>query len=114
MVDKNNHLNLRQGDIIKINLNPTLGHEQDGYRPCMVMTKHNKYLGYMFGLAPITNTNKEYPLHIKLPSGLITTGKVLLDQHRMIDVSARKYKFVETVSDSELVEECVSKLKLLY
>jgi len=29
---------VRQGDIIKVDLNPTLGHEQSGYRPCVVVS----------------------------------------------------------------------------
>ncbi len=29
---------VKQGDIIKVDLNPTLGHEQSGYRPCVVLS----------------------------------------------------------------------------
>ncbi|HCT4590636.1 TPA: type II toxin-antitoxin system PemK/MazF family toxin, partial [Enterococcus faecalis] len=30
---------LKQGDIVYINLNPTKGHEQQGKRPCIILGK---------------------------------------------------------------------------
>lgn len=104
---------LEQGDIIFVSLSPTKGHEQKGYRPCIVLTKKMSYLNYMYGVAPITTKTKKFPLHISLPEHLATKGEVLLEQHRMIDLETRGFRFVEKAS-KELMEECSAKIKLLY
>lgn len=104
---------LEQGDIIYVNLNPTKGHEQKGHRPCIVLTKKNKYLSYMYGVAPITSKAKKFPLHVSLPKKLKIQGEILLEHHRMIDLETRKFTFVEK-APSELIEECSLKIKLLY
>ncbi len=108
-----NFRDLKQGDIIFINLNPTKGHEQRGHRPCIVLTKNNPNLNYMFGVAPITTTTKEFPLHVELPEELSTYGKVLLDQHRMIDIETRGFSFEERAPET-FVKKCTHFLKLLY
>lgn len=104
---------LEQGDIIFVSLNPTKGHEQKGYRPCIVLTKKTSYLNYMYGVAPITSKAKKFPLHIPLPEHLTTKGEVLLEHHRMIDLETRGFRFVEK-APKELMEECSVKIKLLY
>lgn len=113
MSEKNNWKNLQQGDIILLNLNPTKGHEQRGERPCIVLTKDNHLLGGLVGIAPITTNNKVFPLHIPLSEGMKTSGKVLLDQHKMLDVESRGYQYFETAPEN-LVAKCVAILKLLY
>lgn len=112
MKDKR-YFELQQGDILFLDFDPTLEHEQRGYRPCIVLTKSIKYLNYMIGVAPITSNSKEFPLHLRLPEGMKVQGKVLLEHHRMLDLETRKFKFVETAS-LEFTEECVAKLKILY
>jgi len=86
-----------QGDIIKINLNPKKGHEQQGYRPYICLS--NKIISDVANIAvfaPISNTKRQYPLYIPL-TGIETTGSVLLDQLVTIDYNARDFSFVETV-----------------
>lgn len=104
---------IEQGDIIFVSHNPTKGQEQKGYRPCIVLTKKNNYLNYMYGVAPITSKTKKFPLHIPLPEHLTTKGEILLEHHRMIDLETRAFKFVEK-APKELIDECSAKVKLLY
>jgi len=104
---------LKQGDIIFINLNPTKGHEQRGHRPCIILTQSNPNLNYMMGVAPITTNNKNFPLHVELPDTLSTYGKVLLDQHRMIDIETRGFHFKEE-APRDFVNKCTHLIKLLY
>ncbi|MBO0454883.1 type II toxin-antitoxin system PemK/MazF family toxin [Candidatus Enterococcus murrayae] len=113
MVNNKQYFELQQGDILFLDFDPTLGHEQRGYRPCIVLTKSLKYLNYMFGVAPITSNSREFPLHLPLPEGMNIQGKVLLEHHRMVDLETRKFNYVESAG-SEFTEECVAKLKLLY
>lgn len=104
---------LEQGDIILVSLDPTKGHEQRGYRPCIVLTKKSSYLNYMYGVAPITSKSKRFPLHIPLPEHLTTEGEVLLEHHFMIDLETMEFKFVEK-APKEIKEECSAKIKLVY
>lgn len=92
---------VKQGDIIMIDFNPALGHEEQKYRPGLVVSNddYNSYCGGIVLICPISHS-KEFPLHIDLPEGLKTDGKVLCEHIRALDVNARPYKFVETVSSS--------------
>ena len=86
-----------QGDIIKINLNPKKGHEQQGYRPYICL--NNKIISNNANIAvfaPISQTERKYPMYIRLED-TITTGVVMLDQLVTIDYNARKFEYVETV-----------------
>ena len=102
-----------QGDIIKINLNPKQGHEQQGYRPYICLS--NKIISDIANIAvfaPISNTKRNYPLYINL-QGTETTGAVLLDQLVTIDYDARKFEFVESVP-SKVIDELLTKVVLVF
>ena len=97
---------VRQGDIIKLDLNPTKGHEQAGYRPVLVISNAAfSRASNMLIVCPITNTNRRSPLHVEL-SGLQTTGFVMCDQVRVVDIRARAYWVIESVSEDILWEVC--------
>jgi mRNA interferase MazF len=86
-----------QGDIIKINLNPKKGHEQQGYRPYICLS--NKIISDNANIAvfaPISQTKRQYPMYIPL-KGTTTTGMVMLDQLVTIDYNARGFEFVESI-----------------
>ncbi len=90
---------VRQGDIVKVNFNPQQGHEQAGYRPALVISNDDFIANARLAiLCPITNTNNKFPLHIPLPENLVTTGVVLCEHIRTLDLNARQYTYVETVS----------------
>jgi len=97
---------VKQGDIIKIDLNPTKGHEQRGYRPVLVVNNvsHSRTSNLKM-VCPITNTDRKTPVHVQL-AGLVTTGFVMCDQIRAIDVQARDYRFVERIDNDTLWEVC--------
>ena len=95
-----------QGDIIKLNLDPTVGHEQSGYRPVLVISNTSfSKISNMTIVCPITNTERGSPVHVAL-EGLITTGYVMCDQVRAIDIRAREYKIIESVDDDTLWNVC--------
>ena len=85
-----------QGDIITLDFNLQSGHEQKGRRPAIVLSNDilNRHSSLMF-VCPITNTNKNHPFHIKLDERTQTTGVILCDQAKMLDVKSRKAKFEE-------------------
>lgn len=80
----------KQGDIVIMDFNPQSGHEQRGRRPALVLS--NDILNQHSALAlvcPITNTNKSHPFHIELDNRTQTTGVILCDQVKMLDLKAR-------------------------
>jgi mRNA interferase MazF len=100
----------KQGSIIKLDFNPTKGHEQAGYRPAVVIS--NDLFGRVTNLTlvcPITNTHRKNPLHLKL-NDVKTTGFVMCDQLRVVDLRTRKFSLVETLSQ-ELTERISSLIK---
>ncbi len=86
----------KQGDIIVMDFNPQQGHEQRGRRPAIVLSNDilNQHSSLAF-VCPITNTNKNHPFHIKLDQRTQTTGVILCDQAKMLDINARNAQFKE-------------------
>ena len=95
----------QQGDIIKLDLNPRKGHEQQGFRPVIVLSNNivSRYTNVVI-TAPISTTRRRLPLYQNLPDNLITKGTVLLDQLVTLDYKARSFQFVEKVSPDFLLQ----------
>ena len=87
---------VKQGQIIKINFNPKTGHEQAGYRPAVVISNNifNKKAKLSI-VCPITNTNNYFPLHVSLDERTKTTGVILCEHIRTLDLNSRKYQVIE-------------------
>lgn len=85
-----------QGDIIKVNFNPQKGHEQAGYRPALVVSNNffNKKTNLVIA-CPITNTDNNFPLHIRLDDRTETSGVILCEHVKTLDLKARGFKYVE-------------------
>ena len=94
-----------QGDIIKLNLNPRLGHEQQGFRPVIVLSNNivSLYANVVI-VAPTSTTQRKLPLYFDLPDNLNTKGTVLLDQLITLDYKARSFQFIEKVSSDFLLQ----------
>jgi len=95
----------QQGDIIAIDPDPRLGHEQQGFRPVIVLSNNivSQYTNVIIA-APISTTQRRLPLYQNLPDNLITTGTVLLDQLVTLDYKARSFKFIEKVPADYLAQ----------
>jgi len=96
---------VNQGDIIVLDLDPQAGHEQKGRRPALVVSNNifNRYSN-MYMICPIANTNKSHAFHIPLNNTTSTSGVILCDQARILDIKARNYKFAERVPN-EILEK---------
>ena len=99
---------VKQGDIIRINFDPQVGHEQAGRRPALVISNSNFTMITRTAamVCPITRTDKNLPLHIRLDDRTQTTGIILCDQAKIIDIRARNFEFVEA-APSDIVSEVV-------
>lgn len=97
-----------QGDIVKIDFDPQLGHEQGGYRPAVVVSNDvfNSKTN-MTVLCPITSTKREFPLHVPLDNRTKTTGTILCEHFRSMDLSARNFVIVEKLPE-DLLQEVVN------
>lgn len=91
-----------KGDIIHLDFNPSVGHEQKGRRFAVVISHYlfNKATGMCYSL-PITSKCKGYPSQIKIKQGKIE-GCVLIDQLKSIDYRARNVEYVDKLSKSSL------------
>lgn len=84
------------GAIVKLNFTPQAGHEQAGWRPGIIISNDvvNKHSN-MVMVCPITHTDNQHPFHIKLVGTKKVDGYVMCEQAKMMDVNARKAKYIE-------------------
>jgi mRNA interferase MazF len=96
---------LKQGDIIKLGLSPTKGHEQSGFRPAVVVSNDDfNDIAKNKIICPITSTERGYPAHIALDDRTTTHGFVMCDQIRTVTPTERQAEFIETVPDDIMDE----------
>lgn len=99
----------KKGNIVLVDFNPVVGHEQGNFRPALVM--NNLPLpGNVNIVMPITTKPKQYPFEVKLDERTKTQGVVLPFQIRTIDLYKRKAKVIEQMPD-DIVELCCDYLK---
>lgn len=104
----------KQGDIVKVCLDPTKGHEQNGFRPVLIIQNDllSRAIKSTTVILPISTSGKDMPFEVKIPKDMKTKGKILCRQIRSLDLSSRDCKYVETVSKEVLVQciDYVSKI----
>lgn len=109
-------MSVNRGEIIRVNLNPTQGREQQGRaKPCLVIsnTKFNQRRR-MAIVMPITNTVKpSIKTLVPLPDNLSITGSVDTEQVRNIDLEDRWWKSTEQVLDRQECDRIVAMLAIL-
>ncbi len=85
-----------QGDIITLDFNPQTGHEQKGRRPAYVASNRDFYdLTNLAIVCPITGTVKGFPLHVMLDKQTKTSGVIMCEQVKSLDLEAGNAVFVE-------------------
>jgi len=101
---------VKQGDIISLDLSPTTGHEQSGYRPAVVVSNNfaisRTNLVY---IAPITTSKRCFPLHVELDARTTTKGEILCEQVKAVDLRARQFKLVEHLPD-DILEKVLTRI----
>ena len=96
----------RQGDIIWISFDPQAGHEQKGRRPAIVASNNtfNDISRTMAMVCPITNTDRDLELHVRLDGSTKTSGVILCDQAKILDTRKRDAEFIEKAPDNIIFE----------
>lgn len=96
-----------RGIVVVLSLDPTVGHEQRGVRPCVLVSAPEVIVEQRYPLVcvvPITGTPGEGVLYPRLEpgaSGLRKPSFALIDQLRSVDKS-RVTRFLGRVSAGEL------------
>lgn len=95
--------NPKQGDIVFLDFSPQSGHEQAGRRPGVVISNELFFVRTKFAIiCPITNTTNRFPLHIFLDERTKTTGVILTEHMKCLDIISRNIQFVEKLPDDLL------------
>ncbi|MFO0850282.1 MAG: type II toxin-antitoxin system PemK/MazF family toxin [Gemmataceae bacterium] len=84
-----------RGDLVWLDFDPQVGHEQSGRRPALVLsgTGYNAQTGLMI-VCPITGRAKGYSSEVPIPAGLPITGVVLCDQVKCLDWAGRRAVYI--------------------
>jgi mRNA interferase MazF len=92
---------VKQYQIILVNLDPTIGSEIQKTRPCVIISPNemNDHLRTIT-IAPMTTSSKEYPTRVKVNHNG-HQGWVVLDQIRTID-KVRIIKTYDSLTHSEI------------
>jgi mRNA interferase MazF len=96
-------MELKQYQIVLVNLDPTVGSEIKKTRPCVIVSpdEMNKYLRTII-VAPMTTTSRRYPTRIEVKRKN-KTGWIVIDQIRTID-KQRVVKILDSLSNKEVIE----------
>jgi mRNA interferase MazF len=88
--------------------NPQSGHEQAGKRPAVIVSNKSsmKHMNTRAMVCPITNTDRSFPAHVRLDNRTKTTGVILCDQAKVLDIKARKAEYIEPLP-KDILEEVV-------
>lgn len=97
-------MEIKQYQIVFVNLDPTLGSEIQKTRPCVVISPNemNDHLRTIV-IAPMTSKSKKYPTRVKINHNN-QEGWIVIDQLRTID-KIRIVKTFDSLLESE-IKEC--------
>jgi mRNA interferase ChpB len=109
---------MKRGEIYEVVLDPVLGKEQNGKRPVLIVspTAFNQKTGVQI-VAPITNggnyaRNNSFSISL-MGTGTETTGVILCNQLRTLDIKERKGRRIESVPYA-IIEEVLEQIAPLF
>ena len=96
-------MELKQYEIVLVNLNPTKGSEINKTRPCVIISPNemNMHLRTII-IAPMTTSSKNYPTRVEIKHNE-KKGWIVIDQIRTID-RERIIKILGEAEKSEIKE----------
>lgn len=107
---------MNRGDIYLVSLDPTKGHEQQGYRPVLIVSPEAFNIASgMAVVCPITTGGafaKRLGFVVEI-TGIQTTGIVRCDQPRTMDLSARHARKIDKLPDV-LLDEVLARVITLF
>ena len=100
---------MKRGEIWLVSLDPTLGHEQKGRRPVLIVSPEafNRITKLPVVLPITSGGNFARTAGFALPltgAGIKTTGVVRCDQPRTLDLAARHGRKLESIPNAVMYE----------
>jgi mRNA interferase MazF len=94
-------MEIKQYQIVLVNLDTTIGSEIKKTRPCVVISPNemNKYLNTVI-IAPMTTKSRNYPTRVKVVHDK-KQGWIVIDQIRTID-KRRIIKILDQLTEKEI------------
>ncbi len=107
---------MKRGDIYLVSLDPSMGHEQQGRRPVLIVSPEafNRHTDTPL-VAPITNGGAfamKYGFTVEMDATTKTTGVVRCDQVRALDLGARRATYLEAAPQT-VIDEILAKVATL-
>lgn len=102
------------GDLIWTDFDPTLGREQAGRRPALVVSGavFAENTGFAI-VCPITTRIRHFPTSVVLPEGSPIEGEILLSALRSIDFRARVIRWTGARVSPDVAEAVRRRLRAL-
>jgi mRNA-degrading endonuclease toxin of MazEF toxin-antitoxin module len=109
---------MKRGEIWLVGLDPTMGHQQKGRRPVLIVSPEafNRITKVLVVLPITSGGNFARTAGFAVPltgAGTQTTGVIRCDQLRALDLGARNAKKLETVSDT-IMDEVLARLAPIF
>ncbi len=107
---------MNRGDIYMVSLDPTLGHEQQGHRPVLIISPTAFNLVTKLPVVLPITSGGEFARRIGFAvplAGTKTTGVIRCDQPRVLDLHARGGRRVESLH-AELLDDVLAKTATLF
>jgi len=102
------------GDLVWTDFDPTLGREQHGRRPALVVSPAAFWQASGFAIVcPITSRVRPFGTSVVLPDGLAVAGEILTSHVRSIDTQARPLAPAGGVVPAAVLTEVRAKLAAL-
>jgi mRNA interferase ChpB len=106
-----------RGEIWLVNLDPTVGREQQGMRPVFVVSEKKLNAIGLSVACPVTQGGQQsrfsgFAVSL-MGTGTQTQGIVMCNQPRTIDMAARLGHFIETTSPN-LIDEVLARLQPIF
>jgi mRNA interferase MazF len=77
---------LTAGDLVWVDFDPVIGHEQAGRRPALIVSDRNyNQMSSFILVCPITTNPKPWPFKSVLSEKLPITGQILVDRVKSVD-----------------------------
>ncbi len=107
---------MKRGDIYRVSLDPTAGHEQSGSRPVLVVSPTEFNLTTKLPLVLPITSGGEFARRLGFAvaiTGIKTTGVIRCDQPRVIDMAARQARKVDSLP-AAILDDVLAKVATLF
>jgi len=107
---------IQQGSIVLVDFDPSLGNEQKGKRPALVISKgsfSDLTNGLMIALPITSKASGGFPLHVMLDKRTKTQGEIMIEQPKTLDSKIRRVIVLELLPN-DLLKIVLKKFDMIF